>query len=219
MNKQILLVEGESDKNFFKEVLAVAGLSAKVSVAPPRDLQGKANNREGLLNHIPLLLKQFEDGYLGRLGIIFDADYNQSHGLGYLRVKERLSTILAQGGFVEVQPAAAHGALVYRNSAGFSDVGVWVMPGRRRDGMLEDWVKESIGTAEKALLDQAIAVVQKLKGPKFKELHTVKAEIATWLAWQTAPGRGLENAIKEDLLDQQSAGYRDMLIWLRQIFR
>jgi hypothetical protein len=107
---------------------------------------------------------------------------------------------------------------LFKHSDGLRDFGLWVMPNNNREGMLEDWIIESIKNDEKALFQQATTAVQQLSSPKFKPHLQAKAEVATWLAWQKTPGHGLYSVMKEGLLDENSVPYTQLGNWLKSIF-
>ena len=216
--KNILLVEGKSDEVFFSALYKTLGLSAKVQVAPPLEVGGSSNNKEGVLNHLPVLLNQLPDGQLERLGVIVDADYSAAGGLGYQRTVDRVSEIVLKSGFSRPKPIGKSGGLAFSSADGFHDFGLWVMPDNHNDGMLEDWIKSSIVQSESPLLTQAKQAVGALKEPKFKQLHLSKAEVATWLAWQRNPGRGFDSAVAELLLDRQAKPVALFEQWSRHIF-
>lgn len=217
--KNILLVEGKSDEAFFGAFYESLGLSAKVHVAPPKSVGGNFNNKEGVLNHLPVLLNQLPDGQLERLGIIVDADHSAVDGLGYQRTVDRVSEIVQKCGFSRPKPIGKFGGLAFSSEDGFHDLGLWVMPDNHSDGMFEDWIKTSIVQSDAALLKQVEYAVSSLKEPKFKRLHHSKAEVATWLAWQKNPGRGYQSAVSELLLDRQANPMVLFEKWSRHIFK
>lgn len=96
---RLLLVEGVSDQRFFQQVCRALELHASVRVAPPRDVQGGHNSKEGVFKHLPVLLKQLEDGSIERLALVIDADDPRSSGLGYTRTRERVEEIVGAAGF------------------------------------------------------------------------------------------------------------------------
>lgn len=219
-NKEnVLLVEGRSDEAFFSAFCKSIGLSPNVQIAPPRQIGGDANNKEGVLNHLPFLLKQFADGRIRKLAAIVDADSAINHGLGYQATVDRFSKIVSQYGFQLKHPhKKVNGGLLYTSEDGFSDLGLWVMPGTQTDGMLEEWVRDCVAQNDRPLLEKAIRAVGKLETPKFVPLHTIKAEVATWLAWQKSPGRGMESVITENLLDSNHIQYQNLSQWLKSVF-
>ena len=92
------------------------------------------------------------------------------------------------------------------------------MPNNKNDGMLEDLVKLAVDPSEHKLFSLAANTVAKIPAPKFKHQHISKAEVATWLAWQEAPGRGMEHAIKAELIDKENSDYKKMITWLNHVF-
>lgn len=217
--KNVLLVEGESDRSFFEIVCRQIGLENSVTVAPPKQLLGKFNSKEGVFNHLPILLRQFEDGSCERLAVILDADYPPNGNFGATR--DRVNEIVAEYGYI-TPPLALPGTntgLVYRSKEGFNDFGLWVMPDNSSNGMLEDWLKSCVSTAELPLMNAAIAAVSGLAQPvKFNPIHASKAEVATWLAWQKRPGHGMYQAAEERLLDCSHLKYVAFVNWLKHIF-
>lgn len=217
VSNKILLVEGKSDEAFYTAICDGAGVFTNIKVAPPRILGGAANNKEGVFRLLPTLLNQLNDGTLARLGVVVDADYVTEHGLGFTRTLLRFEEIVLDYGFQPKRIPAIKGT-IFSHHDGLDDIGIWIMPNNRDDGMLENWVKSSVIFEEKDLLRKSIDTIKDIHDPKFKPIHTVKAEIATWLAWQAAPGRGMENSVQQKLLDERSPDYVDFIKWLRHIY-
>lgn len=212
---RILLVEGEADRAFFELICRKIGLGNTVNVAPPKDLAGTHNTREGVFNHLPLLLEQLNDGTVTRLAVVVDAD-SPPNG-GFEPTRNRVTGIVAPFGYG--LPGNTRGGLCYAHSDGLADFGLWIMPNNGSVGMLEDWIKQCVHVDEKALLSHAEGVVAALPSPpKFQPIHVSKAEVATWLAWQKRPGHGLYSAVTDDLIDTQSPGYLELAGWLRHLF-
>jgi len=213
----VLLVEGRSDESFYGSICQTSAIKAAIKVAPPRTLGGRANNKEGVFALLPTLLKQLADGSITRLGVIVDADFVAEHGLGYNRTVARITEIVGEYGYLPVLRRNVSG-LLFQSTDGLPDIGLWVMPNNRDDGMLEDWVKSIVISAEAELYDTAVKATASLTSPKFKPIHTVKAEVATWLAWQASPGRGMEHCITAGLVDQGSVRYVQLISWLTHVF-
>ena len=57
-SKKILLVEGDSDKSFFKKICKNLSLNTMVQVAPPKEVGGTHNSKEGVFQRLEILLKQ-----------------------------------------------------------------------------------------------------------------------------------------------------------------
>lgn len=214
--ERVLLVEGEADRAFFEQICGVIGLNTSVTIAPPKELAGSHNSKEGAFNHLPVLLAQLADGQITRLAVVVDADSAENGG-GYQRAITRIKQIVAPYGFL--MPLHTAGGIVFQHNDGLADFGVWVMPNNADEGMLEDWIKQSIHPNEQGLFAHAKAVVAALpQPPKFKPIHCSKAEVATWLAWQKQPGHGTYRAVEEGLIDTISAHYKNLIAWLGHVY-
>ena len=64
-SERVLLVEGEADRAFFEKICGNVGLDMSVTIAPPKGLAGSHNTKEGVFNHLPVLLAQLADAILG----------------------------------------------------------------------------------------------------------------------------------------------------------
>lgn len=217
-SKHLLLVEGINDKSFFEEFCKRNGLDTQVTVAPPRDLDAQKNSKQAAINHLPLLLKQLQDGQLERLGLIVDAD-QIADGNGFDNTVKQVSNALAAEGFATPPKRLPKGGLAFTHPDGLPDFGLWVMPDNQNEGILEDWIGQSLHQDEQVLFDHARVTVQALKSPRFKPIRQRKAEIATWLAWQANPGEGLYYAFKDKLLEPGSALYLGLREWFDEIFQ
>lgn len=219
-SERLLLVEGDADKRFFDAICKSQGLDTEVQVAPPKEVGGQHNTKQGVIKHLSVLVKQLEDGSIKRLSVVVDADYEDEHGLGFTRTVEQVTNVVKKLGFDSAKEVdEAHGGLVFPHSDGLADLGLWVMPDNRREGMLEDWIKQCIIQAEQPLFQHAVKVIESLAQHKFKSIHRSKAEVATWLAWQKLPGRGPYYALEEQLIDSKNALFLGLTNWLAHMFR
>lgn len=217
--ENLLLVEGESDRSFFEEMCTRLGLRAHVRVAPPRDVGGRFNTKQGLLDHLPLLLKLLPQGPLKRLALVVDADFVANSGLGYTRTFNAIETLLSSHGFAHAKRSTPQEqGLTFRHSNGLADLGAWIMPNNRDDGALENFLHPCVSAGEQALFQRAQHVVTSLPTPKFGPTQASKAELATWLAWQRNPGRGVHHALRDDLFDAACPPFAGFSAWLRRIF-
>jgi len=216
-SKKVLLVEGDSDKSFFEKICKNLSLGTSVQVAPPKDLGGMRNSKEGVFNLLATLLSQLDDGTFTHIAAIVDSDYIK-YGQGYQKTIERISTILDPLGFTLKESESTQNGLCFKHSDGLADFGLWIMPDNQNEGMLEDWIKSCIKEDESPLFQQASDAVGSLSDPKFKDHLAAKAEVATWLAWQEKPGHGLYAVLKDDLLDNTRPLFQDMEQWLKAIY-
>ena len=215
MADRVLLVEGESDRSFFEEVCKSLELHTSVKVAPPKDVGGSHNTKEGVFNHLPILLNQLSDAQITRLAVVVDAD-SAANGSGYQHVIKRVKKIVALYGFTLASNPV--GGVLFQHDDGLADFGLWVMPNNGAEGMLEDWIKSCVHPDENQLFAHAKTVVDTLPQKKFKSIHISKAEVATWLAWQKLPGHGLYRAVEDQLIDTNSALFKELCVWLNHIY-
>jgi hypothetical protein len=222
MNKALLLVEGEADKSFFTEVCSrlFSELHIQIEIALTRDIGGKSNTKQGIYNHLNMLLRQQADGDIKRLAVVIDADHESVNPPdGFNNTVSKIIAIVEPYGFTLKQNQTPLSGLIFENDNGLSDFGLWVMPNNTDEGMLEDFIKACIKTDEHSLFDHAIQSVQAVPEPKkFASHHYAKAEIATWLAWQKPPGHGLYYVVSDKLLDNDHDLFQELECWLKQIF-
>ena len=218
-SSKIIMVEGESDKSFFEEVCKILGLNTKIQVAPPRDIGGQHNSKEGIFKHLSSLLPLLDQGQLTHLAVVMDADHQLAGGLGCNATISRMESILTPFGFsLRKNSDPKKSGLVFDHNDGLNSIGVWVMPNNQNEGMIEDWMKMCVSASEKTLLQHAIQITKALPIQKFKEHHRSKAEIATWLAWQSKPDRGAYHALQENNFDSNSPAFQQLVDWLKRIF-
>lgn len=216
--KNILLVEGDADRGFFEALLQRWQFPVKaIDVCTPRDAGHHKDSKQAAFAVIQkTYLPQLADGQIERLAVVVDAD-RVEHGGGYVRTVHQLADVLESYGYAAQQSSTQ--GLVFQHNDGLADIGVWVMPDNAGDGMLEDWIKQSIHPQEASLMSHAsLAIDQIPGGPKFKPLRRSKAEVATWLSWQESPDHGLWQAAEADLLDENApllSGFKD---WLGRVF-
>ncbi|CAN5896677.1 hypothetical protein BH11PSE12_BH11PSE12_33670 [soil metagenome] len=218
--KKIILVEGESDKSFFEEVCKVLKLDTKIRVAPPRDVGGAHNSKEGVFNHLSNIVPLLDQGQLTHLAVVMDADYKNDGGLGCQATINKMIATLAPFGFsLKKNSDPKISGLVFEHNDGLNPIGLWVMANNHDDGMLEDWMKLCISASEKTLFQHAVTITKALPQQNFKEIHRSKAEIATWLAWQAKPDRGAYYALSQGGFDSTSPAFQQLASWLRLVFQ
>lgn len=217
MSQNILIVEGEADRGFFEALCNTLQLGVSVKVAPPKQLGGTHNTKEGVFNILlDTYLQQLNDGTVPRLAIIVDADAAE-HGQGFARTLRRVEKIVSEYGF-SAPTAATAGGCLFQHSDGLNPFGLWIMPNHADDGMLEHWLCECVSQEQIALFHHAQACVDALPTRLFKHLRRAKADIATWLAWQEKPGEGLYHCVEAGLLDETAQQYQALVSWLRAVF-
>lgn len=93
------------------------------------------------------------------------------------------------------------------------------MPDHQSDGMLEGFVERLISdTTQVSLLTHAEHSINNLPTTLFnKILHSTKAKVFTWRAWQKRPGTPLSAALQSNILDRSKA--IDFESWLKKVFK
>lgn len=216
---RLLLVEGSNDRSFFEQFCQSIQLDVDVRVAPPREVGGTHNSKQGAINHLATLYKRLRTGDLSHLAVVLDADQSAAGG-GFSQTVSQVAAVLAPLGFDAGPLALAEGGLVFQHNDGLANLGLWVMPDNANDGILEDWIARTITDEgeHRALFEHAVQVVADLPVRKFNPPKLKKAEVASWLAWQDRPGEGLFYPVKAGLLDAGTPLYAGMEAWLRQVF-
>jgi hypothetical protein len=93
------------------------------------------------------------------------------------------------------------------------------MPNNADEGMVEDWISACLHPNEQPLMRHAQTAIDQIPGgPKFTPLHRSKAEVATWLAWQTKPEHGLYHAAQPGLLSDKAPQLVSFRSWLERVF-
>lgn len=219
MSKNILIVEGEADRSFFDALCKKTSLGVTVKVAPPKQLGGSHNTKEGVLKLLPTYLRQLSDGdtTIERVAIVVDAD-SAVNGGGFDKTYQRVSHIVADYGFSVAKPLKT-GGLLFPHTDGLNSFGLWVMPNNADEGMLENWISRCVSPSQQALFKHAIGVITSLPTPPlFKPIRRTKAEVATWLAWQERPGESLYTCVESNLLDTNADYYVGLTDWLVAVF-
>lgn len=217
--KNVLLVEGESDRGFFEGVCKLWVVDVQpVPVLTPRDSGHRRDSKQAAFDVLEkTYLPQLADGQIERLAIVVDSDQHDNGG-GFARTLDQLTQRLTPAGYQQRAGSGA-GGLLFGHSDGLKDLGAWLMPNNADDGMLEDWIQLNLHPGEAVLMRHVKDSIDQIPGvPKFKKLWRSKAEVATWLAWQAEPDHGLWQAAKPDLLDDTAPQLQALKTWLMQVF-
>ncbi|KQE24004.1 hypothetical protein BFR69_00020 [Acinetobacter pittii] len=214
-----LIVEGLGDKFFFERYCEHHKFDVDVTVITPEDVDSKFHTTKSgvIFNSLNKLLEQVSVGKITRLGIIVDAD-QEIVDSGIEKTKSDLQKILTPHGYTLEN--TEHG-LVATNNDGLIDIGIWIMPDNIIDGTIEDWIENLVHTKEQDLFRYSKECVANLKTnnlQKFKDSRILKAELATWFAWQKSPGYGLDFFFDEPLIDKNSPAYNNLSEWFKRTF-
>lgn len=219
MGIKTLLVEGSDDQDFFSIYCGLLSIK-NVNVIPPKALNsGTGDGCGNLIANLPILLNQIKAGDVDRLAIILDADYPPNNNGGFVNKFRLIADQLIQFGYTVPRNPKFKTGDIFIHSDGLPPVGLWVMPNHQNDGMLENFVEEMIlDTEQIALLRHADEAITNLPTTLFDQrLHSAKARVFTWRAWQKRPGICLGKALKDGILDRsKSVSFED---WLKKVFK
>jgi hypothetical protein len=200
---RLLVVEGPDDKHVFLAILNRHRFEPKFDI---RDEGGFEN----LLARLSIRLKPGTDAE--RIGIVVDADANAR--VRWQSLKERLSR--AGYGAVPDEPDPA-GSIVDHEI--LPRVGVWIMPNNALPGMIEDYLTFLIPAGD-VLFERANRCISDIpvEERRFADVHSTKALIHTWLAWQEDPGTPLGLAITKRYFESDGPHVQAVLAWLNRLF-
>ena len=207
-SEKMLLVEGIADQSFFESIFHDIGYKNKeISVGPPREYGAAGNGKGNAIKIFEDLLDGIRDARIKRLGLVTDADFSKTSGLGFLATYQRIAAPLIAHNYIVPSTPEKVGSsgFVFKHQYDLPDIGVWIMPSNQSDGYIEDFCLQSAVKSESQLLTKARQAVSQLSSPKFPTHFNSKAEAATWLAWQAVPGQGLTGLIGNSLLDKEDA--------------
>lgn len=213
--KDLLFLEGASDKQFFRALLQHWGVT-HIELQSPIDFNLK-DTVSLFPQLLPTLLKRQESGLLDRLGIVADAD---THSGGGFDVRWKTFTdIFAEFKFrIPAKPPKApnHGSIF--KSEDLPAVGLWLMPSHQSNGILEELLWASLAQDQTKLKDYADKVITQLPERRFGDLQLPKAQLYTLLAWQKRPGLSLDVLVNSGMLDLDSAAIKGFKQWLAKVF-
>ena len=205
-----LLVEGADDK------FAVVGLMEH-HVPWPNDKTKApvfieaAGSVSEILNPTYIRTKLKESG-LEILGIMIDADDDPCARWRSLR-----STCLPT--FPTMPLALPAGGLVVQNASELR-LGFWLMPDCSSSGMLETFLRHLVPDPAEPLRQHAAASFDAavLLGALCRPVHSDKAKIHTWLAWQDPPGDSLGRALTKKILDPLATDAAAFVAWFKLLY-
>lgn len=219
MHKNILLVEGITDKSFFDSLCKHHNLNAAIKVTNPSDIKAaNYNTKQGAIQLLDLLVLQLIDGSLEKLSIVVDCDV-AAHGGGLANTINQIGSVLKPHGYSDTPKHLKSAGFYFENNDGLPQVGLWVMPDNKSEGAIEEWLSSCIEQSQRALYDHAKATVQALPNKLFPPIRQSKAVIATWLAWQQVPGCERSYTVKNNLLDSSAVNYDGLIEWLTTMFK
>jgi len=219
----LLLVEGYNDKSLLERICKKYNINAKVKVGTPVEFippeSGGFNSKRGVIDSLDLFLPMLEDedSSINKLAMVLDADIEGENNGGFKSTIEQIKEKTGNYSYSKRHVYVNGGVEIPHSDSQMNSLKIWVMPNNKSDGTVENWIKDKIINSEQDLFSHACDAVSKLENKKFSANSTVKAEIATWLAWQSQPGRTVGYAFRDgnELIDINNQEFIDFVNWLK----
>jgi hypothetical protein len=217
-DKRVLLVEGKDDLHVIAHILKNHGLEGKIKI---KDQEGISNLTKGINPELfDELLNDLDEeidatSELEKLGIVVDAD------LDIQARWESLANRLRDLDYENVPPTPNPNGIILQNRGDRVPIGVWIMPDNQiPTGILENFVKMLVPEERNSLLKKAVETVESIPEEErlFSNVKIAKAEIHTYLAWQSRPGLPFGVAIREKYLQADNPNCESFVNWLKRLF-
>ena len=146
------------------------------------------------------------------LGVMLDADTTPPGR--YQRVYQLCSQL-----FPSMPKSLEPTGLIAENQG--KRFGLWVMPDNSSDGSLETFLRHLVPDKSEPIWQLAINSAAQAKAARaaYRESHTDKANLYTWLAWQDPPGQSPGLALTKKFLDPASPSAAHFVAWFRNLYR
>jgi hypothetical protein len=207
--EKVLLVEGEEDKRVIPHLVEANGVIWENKHKKPIVTIKVLGSVEQLLDKEKMKVRLMDDS-LKILGIILDAD--EAPASRWQSIRNCLIEI-----YPDIPQQLPSTGLIH---PGEIKLGIWMMPDNQQRGMLETFLQVLLPEGGEALwvFSQQSCQQAKEQGACFKDCHSDKAKIHTWLAWQNPPGRQIHQAIMERILAPASPQAAVFMQWFRELF-
>ncbi len=205
-----LHVEGTDDSHAIRHLLIKHGVDYDHDPWPSeypriREIGGKPE----LLAGVETAIRVSTDRSVG-----FVLDANSSLRDCWKAISSRLRNV-----GVEAPAAIPRGGFIGEAKAFRARVGVWIIPDNRRDGALEDFLRDLVDEEDPLLpyAEESVDHAREL-GARFSENDAGKAVLHTWLAWQQEPGLPYGTAMRARYFRSDSPAARAFVTWFRTVF-
>ena len=201
-----LIVEGADDQFSVINLVARHGIDTKSNDATYVD---DSDNMNELLRRIP---EEIKGGAYQRLGFVVDGNADPAKRWREVRkaanaAEFELPEEMPRDGFIG--PGDRAGTLI----------GVWLMPDNGSPGALEEFLTTLVPESDPCWpYAKEVVVAAKKKGARYKDKEIRKANIHTWLAWQSPPGFPYGKAIAAEYFGQKSELAKRFVAWYKRLF-
>jgi len=201
---KILLVEGKKDCRVVMALQEHHGIVDHFGIF-------QCNGEDGVLRRLNALIPAPKSERPTVIGVLLDADT--------VAIEDRwrqLESKLVKHGYDLPQAPEPMGTIIEHVS--HPKIGIWLMPDNQATGMLEDFLLRTIDVAHVEVAATAVHTAKNAGVATFKDVHTSKATIHTYLAWQDEPATPLGLAITAHILSVECELCRNFVEWLRTLF-
>lgn len=198
----VLLTEGDNDCH----VIAALCLAHKL-----KKVFGlySCGGDDQAISRLRLLLKGADCP--NHIGIVLDADAPSLAGKW-----QKITTMLSAAGYtLPAHPEATGTILVEAN---LPKLGIWLMPDNNTDGMLEDFCLTLAPAQALEHTQQYLADAKSQGYANYKDVHSAKALIHTFLGTQDEPGAPIGQAITRKVLSPTEQSATVFTHWLKNTF-
>jgi hypothetical protein len=213
---KMLLVEGVTEKYLIPYLIEANGVKWGNGKDRPVEIESCDGYQNIVKPDVIATTLQQSSPSLTALGIVIDADNNP---------RDRWQSIrnICQKSIPDLPIYLPENGLICDVTNANNDkvkFGIWMMPDNQTCGMLETFLAYLIPDERETLWEFAQSSVEAAahQGAKFTEFQIDKANIYTWLAWQNPPGRQLQQAVKETVLNPQHPRAQKFVRWFKELY-
>ena len=219
-DRYVLLVEGRDDVHVLKNLGNHHSIEFIYQKSEPKTKAAiKIEDLEGvdqLLEILEVRAKAGIDSGLERLGVVVDADTDIQARWAALRNR------LIKSGFQSKNvPKSPNPKGTVIEQDGRPVVGIWLMPDNKLAGEavgLEHFIEFLVPEGD-TLWNIAEQCLNSIPDEERRfGIHSQKAHVHTWLAWQKEPGKPMGQAITAKYLDADASYAQLFVEWLRRLF-
>jgi len=161
----------------------------------------------------PFLKATIKEPGIITVGIMLDADDNKPAS----RYQSIRNTCV---GFYPDLPNVLPSEGVIAKNAGGMRFGVWIMPDNTVEGCLETFLRYLVPDSEEPIWKLATESVEAATalGAQCPEKDIPKANLYTWLAWQSTPGQQPGLALTKHILNPKAPYAEPFVKWFRTLY-
>ena len=161
-------------------------------------------------NYMGVLLKS---PTIKNLGIMIDADEK--------RAWQRYRSLydLCRASFPDMPDTLPFEGLVVNNAPAEKRLGIWIMPDNRSQGDLETFLRDLV--PDQPLWEYAERCTESAKkdwNAPYRNAHTNKAKLYSWLSWQDPPVQNPGRALRSGALDATVPATQTFIKWFRKLY-